>query len=342
MNQNEENGLIYRSAVMREVITQINTLSNSQATVLITGESGTGKELVAKAIHQSSIRRENPFIAYNCSSIPREIAESELFGHRRGSFTGANHDFTGIIRSAETGTLFLDEIGDLSLEIQPKLLRFLENREVQPLGTAKPIKTNVRVIAATNLDLGQMVAEGKYRADLLYRINTITITLSPLRERRDDIPLLAQHFLKKSILKEGKQDIQLSPDLVEGLMNYNWPGNIRQLANVIEQMVVYSHSHSVIGCDRLPGQIKSRGLNKIAKPLENPITLPPSSADHQGKQALRKYEESASLTKMLNKIEQELISTALAKNNNNISRTAKALGISRFGLQRKLKRFAER
>jgi hydrogenase-4 transcriptional activator len=186
--------LIYRSASMRKIVDQIVLLSNSRSTVLITGESGVGKELIARAIHQYSNRVGRQFIAYNCSSIPREIAETELFGHRKGAFTGAHSDSLGIIRSAEGGTIFLDEIGDIPLEVQPKLLRFLEQGEVQPVGASKVIRTDARVIAATNRDLESIVANAQFRADLWYRLNVIVLALPPLRERRDDIPLLADIF----------------------------------------------------------------------------------------------------------------------------------------------------
>jgi hydrogenase-4 transcriptional activator len=339
MVKTEGNGLIYLSPMMNTVIAQIHMLRHSQAKVLIMGESGTGKEVVARAIHQSSVRNNKSLVPYNCSSIPRELAESELFGHRKGAFTGATQDSPGIIRSAEGGTLFLDEIGDLPLEIQPKLLRFLENGEIQPVGTTKILKVDVRVIAATNRDLNSMVVEGKYRADLLYRINTITILLPPLRERHEDIPLLAHHFLRTISEREGKQGIRFAPDLLDRLKRYGWPGNVRELANVIETMVVYSPSNSIIQADQLPAQIKNPPHHH-ASAFPSSVSPQPDKRFTDVDSILSGNENGITLTQALADLEYNLIKLTLAKHNNNVSRAAKTLGISRFGLQRKLKRLA--
>jgi transcriptional regulator with GAF, ATPase, and Fis domain len=257
----EDAELIYQSAPMRKVMDQIGMLSHSRSTVLIIGESGAGKELIARAINQDSIRAGRPFIAYNCSSIPREIAESELFGHGKGAFTGAHSDSPGIIRRAEGGTIFLDEIGDMPLEIQPKLLRFLEQGEVQPLGVSKVIKTDVRVIAATNRDLSSMVENGQFRADLWYRLNVIAIPLPPLRERREDIPLLAEHFLERLTAREGKRGLRFAPEVMEKLIRYDWPGNVRELANEIERFVVFTSSGREITEENLSPLIKGSGVS---------------------------------------------------------------------------------
>lgn len=325
--------MVYQSAAMHAVLEQIRMLRDSRTTVLLLGESGTGKELAARAVHQYSARATKPFIAYNCSSIPRELAESVMFGHRKGAFTGAQQDSVGIIRSAEGGTLFLDEIGEMPLEIQPKLLRFLENGEVLPVGTSGVVKTNVRVVAATNQDLSKMVAEGRFRADLWYRINTITITLPPLRERREDIPLLVTHLLSRFSTNEGKQGISLSAELLEELMRYGWPGNIRELANVIEKIAVFTPSGSVVEPFRLEPHIKRRPTDAAATQREE------AGLDDE----LAQFGDMAKRTlgEALSELEQKMVRRALAHHDNNISKAAVTLGLSRYGLQRKLKRFSD-
>jgi transcriptional regulator with GAF, ATPase, and Fis domain len=330
-------GIIYRSTVMRNVSERIRMLHGSRATVLITGESGTGKELAARAIHRYSDRADKTFVPYNASSIPREIAESELFGYTKGTFTGAYQDSLGIIRSADGGTLFLDEIGDMPLEIQPKLLRFLESGEVYPLGKSKAVKTDIRVIAATNRDLSRMVAEGTFRADLWYRINGINIALPPLRDRREDIPMLVHHLLEKFSKRENKSEIVLEPDLVKELMLYNWPGNVRELANVIEQLVVFTPSGGVSGCSLLHSHVKAQ-LSSYQTSTEPAASHSPNGSDST--RALPRTRSSRTLSEAIAELEQSMIENALSYHQNNISRAAATLGLSRFGLQRKLKRLS--
>jgi transcriptional regulator with GAF, ATPase, and Fis domain len=319
--------LVYQSASMHKVVSQIGMLSHSRSTVLITGESGTGKELVARAIHQNSIRADQPFIAYNCSSIPREIAESELFGHRKGAFTGAHFDSLGIIRSAECGTIFLDEIGDLPLEVQPKLLRFLEQGEVQPLGVEKVIRTDVRVIAATNRDLSGMVKNGQFRADLWYRLNVIAIALPPLRERREDIPLLAGHFLRMLSAREGKSDLRLASEVIEKLIQHDWPGNVRELANEIERLVVFTPSRGEITEESLSPLIKRYGgsfnsENWNGNGIIMGVVLPPAGTR---------------LVEAMAAYEQMMIREALRRHRGNLTKAAYDLGISRQWLRHLLR-----
>ena len=315
--------LVYQSASMCEIVSQIKLLFGNKSNVLITGESGTGKELVARAIHRCSMRADQPFITYNCSSIPREIAESELFGHRKGAFTGAHLDFPGIIRSAEGGTIFLDEIGDLPLEVQPKLLRFLEHGEIQPLGVSKVIRTDVRVITATNRDLGKMVVDKQFRTDLWYRLNVITITLPPLRERREDIPLLAEHLLRRISAREGKSDLKFTQGVIEKLMQYAWPGNVRELANEIERLVVFTPSHNEITIEKLsPGIRGSKGSFNSKNGNVMRIELPPNRTGLAA--AMAAYEEM-------------VIHEALRCNDGNITKAAGDLGISRQWLGQLLK-----
>jgi transcriptional regulator with GAF, ATPase, and Fis domain len=327
-------GIIYRSAVMRNLSDRIKMLRRSRATVLITGESGTGKELAARAIHRCSERADKTFVPYNASSIPREIAESELFGYSKGTFTGAYQDSLGIIRSADGGTLFLDEIGDMPLEIQPKLLRFLENGEIYPLGKSKAVKTDIRVIAATNRDLSRMVAEGSFRADLWYRINGINIALPPLRDRREDIPMLVHHLLEKFSKRENKKGIVLAPDLLKALLLYNWPGNVRELANVVEQLVVFTPSGGVSGCSLLHSHVKAQ---LSSSKLSAEASHSPNDSEANASPLTR---SSRTLPEAVAELEREMIENALSYHQNNISRAAATLGLSRFGLQRKLKRLS--
>jgi hydrogenase-4 transcriptional activator len=319
--------LVYQSASMRKVVGQIGMLSNSISTVLVAGESGAGKELVARAIHQQGIRAGGPFIAYNCSSIPREIAESVLFGHRKGAFTGAHSDFPGIIRGAEGGTIFLDEIGDLPLEVQPKLLRFLEEGEVQPVGASKVIRTDVRVIAATNRDLSNMVENGQFRADLWYRLNVIAITLPPLRERREDIPLLAEHFLRRLSMREGKPSFRFDPEVMEKLIQYEWPGNVRELANEIERLVVFTPSNCEITEESLSSVIRRCGGSFSS-----------GSRNGDGKvMGMVPPPAGTTLDNAIAAYEQMMIREVIRRHDGNHTRAAKELGISPRWLRRLLK-----
>ena len=222
-------GFLCASAAMYKVVDQIQRLQGNDLTVLITGESGTGKELVARAIHVGSSRNAATFLPYNCTTTTRELADSQLFGHRRGSFTGAVSDQPGLVRTATGGTLFLDEVGDLPLDVQPKLLRFLEQGEIMPVGEVRPMPVDVRVLAATNADLEQRVAEGKFREDLYYRLSVIRIHVPPLRQRREEIPHLTTFFLREASDRLGKPDMKLSSEVLDLFAQYWWPGNVRQL-----------------------------------------------------------------------------------------------------------------
>ena len=240
--------------------------------MLITGESGTGKDLVARAIHAGSPRRAAMFLPYNCTTTTRELADSQLFGHRRGSFTGAVTDQQGLIRSATGGTLFLDEIGDLPLDIQPKLLRFLEQGEIMPVGETRPQAVDVRVLAATNADLEQRVTEGKFREDLYYRLSVIRMHVPPLRERREEIPHLSTFFLRDACERLGKPDVQLSSGTLDLFARYWWPGNVRQLRNEIQRAVAMSPPGGSVDPEHLsadltaPAQSAARELTSAAAP----------------------------------------------------------------------------
>ena len=230
--------LIGSSSTFRALIDKVNTVASTNCTVLLQGETGAGKEVIAQAIHHASSRRNNRFVAVNCAAIPAALLESELFGHERGAFTGAVSQTLGRFQVADRGTLFLDEIGDLPLELQPKLLRVLQEKQFERLGGGHTHQVDVRVIAATNQDLERMVQERKFRADLFYRLNVFPMTIPPLRERRDDIPLLAEHFVQKFASEQGKAIDTIPDEVMAALEDHDWPGNIRELQNVIERGVI--------------------------------------------------------------------------------------------------------
>src|ERR1700722_4122999 len=230
--------LIGSSTRFQAVLEQINMVAPVDSAVLVRGETGTGKEVIAQAIHEASPRRNNNFVAINCAAIPAALLESELFGHERGAFTGAVSQRIGRFQSADRGTIFLDEIGDLPLELQPKLLRVLQEQQFEPLGGSRTVRVNVRVIAATNQDLEAMVEERKFRADLYYRLNVFPITLPPLREREEDIPLLIEHFVQRFAKQQGKAIDRIPDEVMDLLQRHDWPGNIRELQNVIERAVI--------------------------------------------------------------------------------------------------------
>jgi transcriptional regulator with AAA-type ATPase domain len=232
-------GFVANAPVSRRLKAEVAQLARSSATILIDGESGSGKEVVARAVHDLSARAERPYVVFNCASIPRELFESQLFGHRKGAFTGAVADHLGVVRAAESGTLFLDEIGELPLELQPKLLRFLENGEVLPVGESKPRQVDVRIIAATHRDLAAFVQDGRFRQDLYYRLNVVPLRVPPLRDRKDDVLELARLFISR-LAPEGTEPPHLAPDAIAALMSHRWPGNVRELRNLIERAMAYA------------------------------------------------------------------------------------------------------
>lgn len=250
MSANDLPGFVVASEAMREVIADVQRLARSEATVLIHGESGTGKEVIARAVHDSSRRASGPYITFNCTAVPRELFEGQLFGHKKGAFTGADRDSVGVARAADGGTLFLDEIGELPLDVQAKLLRFLENREVQPLGAHRPVRVDVRVVAATHRDLPAMVKAGSFRHDLLFRLQVVALRLPPLRVRRDDVLPLAQHFISR-FAPAGEAAPRLSPGAVMALLSHAWPGNVRELRNVIESALAFSPGLPLLGPEHL-------------------------------------------------------------------------------------------
>jgi two-component system response regulator AtoC len=299
--------IIAKSSKMQRVIEVIRVVAKSNATILITGESGTGKELVARAIHSQSDRRSKPFVAVSCAALPESLLESELFGHEKGSFTGAHAQKKGKFEFANGGTLFLDEIGEMSANIQVHLLRVLEEKEFTRVGGNEPIRVDVRVISATNRDLRKAIENQEFREDLYYRLNVVNIELPPLRERKEDIPLLAEHFLHKFAVENRKEVTAFSPEVIESLLAYDWPGNIRELENAIERAIILSRNSSITTAD-----------------------LPQENVSLVG---------SASIGKNLKEVEKIHILNVLRETGENYSEAARILGVSRMTLYNKAKEY---
>ena len=297
--------IIGRSSALLQVLDSASRVAHTDATVLILGETGTGKELLAKAIHFNSLRRERPFVVINCGAIPAELLESELFGHVKGSFTGAMTHKKGKVEMAEGGTLFLDEVGEMSLDLQKRVLRLLQEREIEKVGATKLIRVDVRIIAATHRNLETLVAEGRFREDLYYRLAVIPIVLPPLRERAGDIPELIQQFFDRSRQKHNRPDLALSPAAMPLLVNYRWPGNVRELENVTERLVLLCRSDEV-GVADLPANIRQRRASP------EPVAPTPAVTEVG-----------------LNAVERDLIVKALQAADWNQTKAARQLAISR-------------
>jgi len=309
-------GIIGTSNAIKDILASIEIISSSRANVLITGESGTGKELVARAIHNASNRKAQPFIAINCAAIPAELIENELFGHEAGAYTGAMGLEKGKVELANRGTLFLDEIGEMSLSMQVKLLRFIQEKEFYRIGGTEPIKSDCRIIAATNKDLEQEIKEGRFREDLFYRLNVIPIKVPPLRERKEDIPLLVEHFLRKYTEENQKFVKGVDRRAMDALVKYSWPGNIRELENTIERAVVFTRYETITLKD-LPQKIASIVLDDLAE-QEIPTELNDLSS------------------MKLSELERLAVLNALKQENWNQTRAAKRLGITRRQLRTKM------
>jgi transcriptional regulator with GAF, ATPase, and Fis domain len=313
-------GMVFVSRAMSGLAHSVERIKDSESTVLITGESGTGKELIARAIHRVSRRSEAPFIPFNCTAAPADLIESLLFGHRKGSFTGAHLDNEGLVRAAEGGTLFLDEIGDLPLALQPKLLRFLQEGEVHTLGERTPRRVNVRVLAATHKDLLKAVDDGTFREDLYYRVASLSLNVQPLRERPEDIGALISHYLTHYARRNDRAIAGITAEAINVLQNYAWPGNVRELAAEIERLVLYTDEGSYIGVEHI-----------------NPRIKPARAEGADGSAAAA----PADLENMLEDYERRVITETLRRNDYNVARAATALGLgSRQTLYKKLKRLA--
>lgn len=316
--------LVGECRVMRQLKRLISRIAPSPSSVMVVGESGTGKEVVARAIHKLSGRRNKPFIAINCAAIPEQLLESELFGYVKGAFTGASaNGKTGLIQAANTGTLFLDEIGDMPLMLQAKLLRAIEAREILPIGASSPIQVDIRIISATNQNLAQFIAEGKFREDLFYRLNVIPITLPPLRERQEDIELLVHYFLHLHTRRLGSVYPGIAPDVVEILRKHRWPGNLRELSNLMEYLVNVVPSGEVIDSTLLPPNLLNNGATEQSDVTE--VSEAHLSLDDAGGTALEEMEK-------------QMIREALSRHNSK-KQVADELGIGIATLYRKIKKY---
>ncbi len=321
-------GIIGQSDSIQEVYGIIDRVADTPTTVLITGESGTGKELVARALHESSSRRDRPFIKVNCAAIPRDLMESELFGYERGAFTGAVSAKPGRFELASGGTLFLDEIGSIPVEMQVKLLRALQESEFERVGGVKTLKVDVRLVAATNTDLKRQIAEGSFREDLFYRLNVVPIRLPALRERVGDIPVLLEHFIQKFNSRLSKRITGITPEALTAMRSYPWPGNVRELENVMERAVLFCDVER-IGPSHLPSELRSTDPEE----LTSFSSLEMSGIDSASGTAGLKEQVKAAV----NQLERELILKALEQMGGNVTHTARLLKLSRKGLQLKMK-----
>mgnify|MGYP001043467787 CR=1 FL=1 len=311
----EFSGIIGKSKPMQEIFSTIRKIAPLDSTVLISGETGTGKELIARAIHFNGPRKKNNLVTINCGAMPLELLESELFGHKRGAFTGATSDKAGLFETANGGTIFLDEIGDMPQPLQVKLLRTLQEGEIRRVGENLPRQVDVRVIAATNRDLSEDIKTGRFRQDLFYRLNVVPITIPPLRDRNEDILPLINHFLQKYGSKMGKEDIGIAPDAVKVLLNYQWTGNVRELENTIERALALSGDSKVIGEEQLPR-------------LEGEAT------------AFGDLERHKSLKQKLKAVERQIILDTLEKTGGNITKAAEILEVTRQHLHNKIKQYS--
>jgi len=329
-------GFIHSSPAMTSLVEEVHKIRSSDVTVLVTGESGTGKELVSRAIHTLSNRKDKIFVPFNCTAVPKELAEGHLFGYRKGAFTGAVTDSPGMIRAADGGTLFLDEVGDLPIDVQPKLLRFLQEGEVQPIGEKRPIKVDVRVIAATNMPLEDKVSDGSFREDLYYRLNVIRLRVPPLRERRSEIPPIVSYYLNHYSSRFGKSGITFTHQTVDLLMVCEWEGNVRQLCNEIQRVVARAVDGEVVTPDKLSPELK-----RSAKPLTvfGDSNVRPIASFDTSFSPFSSIPQGGTLDEAVSELEMQMIRSSLTRNNWNISRVANELGLTRRGLYLKLSRY---
>ena len=323
-----ETVIVGRSKAIREVIKTVGKIAAKDVTVLVQGESGTGKELVSKLIHSNSTRAERPFVAVNSAAVPRELMESELFGYEKGAFTGATDLRKGKFELADEGTLFLDEIGDMSIDVQAKLLRAIQEQEFYRVGGKEPVKVDVRIVAASNQDLEKLVAEKKFRADLLFRLNVVTIQLPPLADRKGDVELLSEYFLERFIAEMGVEAKKLSKKALEEMNSYNWPGNVRELENVLRRATLLSQT-VVLGPDDLALPVKSGKRESIEDIIARRLAPFVDSTAEDGAHEL--YDT------VMPYMERPLLKLVLKKTKNNQVRAAEILGINRNTLRKKIK-----
>lgn len=327
-SEQEENALVIESDAMRALMNTVERISETNASVLITGESGVGKEVIARAIHFAS-RLNGPFVSISCPAIPDSLMESELFGHARGAFTGAARSYPGKLRQADRGTLMLDEVAELPLEVQPKLLRFLEERSFQPLGENRTVHVNTRLISATNRDLEQMINDSLFRKDLFYRINTITLEVPPLRERVDDILPLARRFLRQAATqRRAAAPARISPEVERILLRHDWPGNVRELRNTMEHVGVFSDGREV-GVEDLPPKLHDRG--RPSRPRRRMGSIPTTNGAGNGAatESFATQSDSDGPSNRFDAVERSLLLNALEHTGWNITAAARELGVSR-------------
>jgi DNA-binding NtrC family response regulator len=317
---------VFVSAATADILATARRIATTVLPILLTGETGTGKELLAREIHRSSPRTDRPFVPFNCSTVPRDMIDSQLFGYRRGASTGAQESFGGIIRAAAGGTLFLDELADLPLDVQPKLLRFLETGEIHPLGEPQPIKVDVRIVAATNAELDRLVADGRFREDLFYRLNVVRLRIPPLRERREEIQPLVQRFLQRQADEMGRAPMRVTDEAMEYLLLFAWPGNVRQLANELRRIAALGEPGGLVTPEHLCAEIRASRRTIPAHapgPARNAFSV----------------DIDQTLPAAIEYVERAMVANALRAADGRVERAAQILGISRKGLFLKRRRF---
>jgi DNA-binding NtrC family response regulator len=322
----EQAGALFVAEEMQTLLATARRIAPTTVPVLITGETGTGKEVLARTIHAYSTRSTATFLPFNCSSVPKDMLDSQLFGHRKGSFTGAVENFPGVIRAAAGGTLFLDEIGETTLDVQPKLLRFLESHEVHPIGEVQPVPTDVRVIAATNADLDALVAQGRFREDLFYRLNIVRLHVPPLRERRVEIPTLAHHYLQRHAQEYRKGNLRLAEETMEYLVLYRWPGNVRQLANEMRRLAALAENDAVLMPEHLSPEIAASRR-----------TVPPSERTVDPTELVVRIDQP--MPAAVQHLERAMIQHVMQLTGGRMEESAALLGVSRKGLYLKRVRY---
>ena len=323
--RDESGGAIFASRLTIEIAATGRKVAPTNVPILLTGETGTGKEVLAQVIHRASLRADRPLVPFNCNAVPRDMIDSQLFGYRRGAFTGATADFAGVIRAAGGGTLFLDEIGELGLDVQPKLLRFLESSEILPLGESRPTTVDVRVIASTNADLDRLVKEGRFREDLYYRLNVLNLHLPPLRERREEIPPLVDHFLERFGREYKHERLRVAEETMEYLLLYRWPGNVRELANEMRRIAALAESSAVLMPEHLKPEIVAARR-----------TIPAAGRQPGSHEMIVRTDQPVSAA--VEHVERTMILQALAASGGRLDPAARALGLSRKGLYLKRQR----
>ena len=334
-NRDRFGRIVGTSIRMREIFGILEKIAPTSVTVIIEGETGTGKEVVARTIHEASRRADKPFVVFDCGAVPENLIESELFGHEKGSFTGAIMARQGLFEVAQGGSIFLDELGELSLDLQPKLLRALEQREIRRVGSNKPIKIDVRVIAATNRNLAEEVKAGRFREDLFYRLSVVRLILPPVRERKEDLPHLTKHILSRGVFNkdaDGNQRVKgVARDALDALMNYEWPGNVRELVNVVERACAYCDGE-YIGCEDLPENISGIG---VVRRRVNPDAS--TARAHLEKMSDKPFKEAKE--EWLSSFERDYIVNLLKRNSFNISHAAREADIDRKYFRKLMKKY---